>query len=124
MKVKSHISVVEYATLIGDVYEGQDEGERKQALRNLRRRCQRTGLAERAPGMRRHLRVSTKRIREMERETYDRLRTEIRFWEDGCPHPVARVELIAPGVKWCGGCGAVHPGTAWRLPWRQQREEL
>jgi hypothetical protein len=124
MKIKSHISVLEYAELIGEVHDKQTPKQRLRALERLRWRCHKAGLAEHAPGMKRHLRISTEKIRTLALETYERLRAEARFWEDGCPHPVADVELIAPKVKWCGGCGGYNVGTGWRLPLSQQREEL
>lgn len=124
MRIRSHLTIVQYAELIGDVYERQPEKERYLALLSLRRRCRQAGLAEYAPGRKRELRVSTEKIFQLEPEVYERMRRDSRFWEDGCAHPVARVEVIAPGLKWCEGCGSINHGTAWRLPWSQQREEL
>jgi hypothetical protein len=124
MKIRSHLTIVQYAELIGDVYERMPANERALALHRLRRRCNLAGLTERAPGRLRELRVSTEKLCQAEPEVYERMRRDSRFWEDGCAHPVARVELIAPGLKWCSGCGSVNRGAAWRLPWSQQREEM
>lgn len=124
MRVRSHLTIAQYAELIGDVYDRQPEHERELALLSLRRRCRQAGLAELAPGRRRVLRVSTEKLCQLEPEVYERLRRDSRFWEDGCSHPVARVELVAPGMKWCSGCGSINNGAGWRLPWSQQREEL
>jgi hypothetical protein len=124
MRVRSHLTIPQYADLIGDVWPSMTAHKRRLALERLRRRCQKNGLAEPTPGMERQLRVSTERIRELERDVYERLRREARFWEDGCPHPIKKVELAAPGLKWCGGCGALNRGDGWRLPLSQQLEEM
>lgn len=125
MRLKSHVTIREYAEVIGEVHKDQTEKKRRNALDRLRWRMERAGLLERAPGKVREYRVSVARVRELERDVYDLMRREARFWEDGCPHPVKATELVAPGLKWCMACGSLRHGQGeWRLPASQQFEEF
>lgn len=124
VKVRAFLSMREYAELIGEVWEGQDPGDREEAMRRLRRRAKASGLCERVPGGKRSYRISTARLKRLEADAYADMMEDVRYWEDGCPHPFLDVRDVASGVKWCGGCGGLNNGSGWRLSRSQEMREV